>query len=151
MDPGDQKLLDDVSTHGWHVIRVLEDQVGPGFAYTIGLFKNYGHPEVIAFGLPPERLHGLLNLVGDDAKAGGHRGPGDVSAEFIEGYPCSFIEFPATAFREYLGYALWFYSGAPFPALQLVWPDKHGRFPWDAEVVPEVRRLQPTPGKSTET
>jgi Domain of unknown function (DUF4262) len=151
MDHGDQKVLDDVATHGWHVVRVFEDDAGPGFAYTIGLFKNYGHPEVIAFGLPLDRLHALLNLVGDEAKAGHRRSPGDVSADLVEGYNCAFVEFPASAFRDYLGYALWFYSGKPFPALQLVWPDKDHRFPWDAGVVPEVRDLQPTPGKSVES
>jgi hypothetical protein len=88
MDPGEQKVHDDVATHGWHVVKVHEDDVGPGFAYTIGLFKNYGHPEIIAFGLSSERLHALLNLVGDEAKAGAHHGPGDISAEYVEGYPC---------------------------------------------------------------
>ena len=151
IDPRDQKVLDDISRYGWHVVKVFEDDAGPGFAFTIGLFESYGHPEVIAFGLPLDRLHAILNLVGVDAKAGLRRNAGDVSADFLAGYSCTFIEFPASAFAQYLGYALWFYSGRSFPVLQLVWPDKAGCFPWDPHVVPEVRDLQPTPGEPPNT
>jgi hypothetical protein len=146
MDAGERKVLEDVASHGWHVIKVFEDDKGPGFAYTIGLFANYGHPEIIAFGLPLERLHALLNLVGDDAKAGVQFRAGDTSDELLNGYPCTFIEFPKAEFPEYLGFATWFYKGRPFPALQLVWPDKDERWPWDPAVDPEIRLLQPTPG-----
>jgi hypothetical protein len=26
---------------------------------------------------------------------------------------------------------MWFYEGVDFPALQMFWPDREGRFPWD--------------------
>lgn len=35
-------------------------------------------------------------------------------------------------YREFLGYALWFYDGDAFDALQIVWPDEACRYPWDA-------------------
>jgi hypothetical protein len=34
-------LVDDVRTYGWHVITVPVDEHGPGFTYSIGLFKSY--------------------------------------------------------------------------------------------------------------
>lgn len=50
-DDNDQKLLDDVQGHGWHVIGVEADNEGPAFAYSIGLYQTFGHPEVVVFGL----------------------------------------------------------------------------------------------------
>ena len=37
MDNADKKLLDDINTHGWHVLKVF-DEAGqlPDFAYSIG-------------------------------------------------------------------------------------------------------------------
>jgi hypothetical protein len=36
-----------------------------------------------------------------------------------------------------------FYKGGDFPALQLVWPDKEGRWPWDIEFNHRWIRSQP--------
>ena len=138
------------SSHGWHVVRALERHRGRGFAYTIGLFKNYGHPEVIAFGLPPDRLHALLNLVGDEAKSGCRRSPGDISADFIDGYSCTFIEFPASAFRDYLGYVLWFYSDIHSRRYSLSGQTRPTAFPGMRALCRRVRDLQPMPGKSVD-
>jgi hypothetical protein len=38
----DKKLEDDVKHYGLQVLHVLEDETGPGFTYSIGLFKSYG-------------------------------------------------------------------------------------------------------------
>jgi hypothetical protein len=42
----------------------------PAFAYTTGLYKTFGHPELICFGLRHEVMHGMLNICGDRVKAG---------------------------------------------------------------------------------
>ena len=147
MDHIRRKVVDDIATHGWHVIKVLEDESGPGFAYTIGLFRSYGHPEVIAFGLLLDRLHGFRNLVGDDAKSGRRHFAEELTEDLIEGYQCAFIEFPERAYGNFLGQALAYYDGERFPALQFVWPDKDRKFPWESGVDPEIRALQPTPGR----
>jgi Domain of unknown function (DUF4262) len=49
----------------------------------------------------------------------------------IEGYDCELRKVQASRCREFFGYALWFYAGDEFEALQIVWPDKARRFPWD--------------------
>ena len=37
-------------------------------------------------------------------------------------------------YEEYLGYATWFYRSLPqpYPAMQCIWPDKAGLFPYEA-------------------
>ena len=65
MTAGDAQMRSDIETYGWHVIKVLEDDEGPGFAFTIGLFKRFGHPELIVFGLPLDTMHEMLNAAGE--------------------------------------------------------------------------------------
>jgi hypothetical protein len=52
MTGGDAEMQADIATYGWHVIKVFEDDEGPSFAFTIGLYKRFGHPELVVFGLP---------------------------------------------------------------------------------------------------
>ncbi|HEY6221000.1 MAG TPA: DUF4262 domain-containing protein, partial [Candidatus Eisenbacteria bacterium] len=40
-----------VAKYGWAVQMIPGDGDDPAFAYTVGLFKSYGHPEIITFGL----------------------------------------------------------------------------------------------------
>jgi hypothetical protein len=47
MTGGDAQMRADIATYGWHVIKVLEDDEGPGFAFTIGLYQRFEHPELI--------------------------------------------------------------------------------------------------------
>jgi len=47
------------------------------------------------------------------------------------------------SYDEHLGYAIWFYNGRQFPVLQLVWPDKTGRFPGEEGVAESLATLQP--------
>lgn len=125
------EILASVETVGWHVCVVAEDEEGPGFAFSIGLFESFGHPEVICFGPPPETLAAIVNLVSEAARDGIGFVDGAVSSDVIEGHRCAFRAVSKTAYREYFGYALWFYEGDEFPALQIVLPDRHGLFPWE--------------------
>jgi len=51
LDEGDKQLLSDVQTYGWHVLIIEEDDEGPGYGFSVGLFHTFGHPEVVVFGL----------------------------------------------------------------------------------------------------
>ena len=76
-DQGEQKAIDDIREYGLHIISVAEDETGPGFAYSIGLFENYAHPEVIIIGLRQSLAHTLLNNMASDIKAGKTFTPGE--------------------------------------------------------------------------
>jgi len=131
MDAPEAKVLSDIEEVGWHVILVPEDNQGAGFAFTIGLHHSYGHPEVMMFGLPLNVMHQVLNLVGEAAKIGRRYSAGDRVANLLEGYECTFVNVPKSAYADFLGYARWYYKGDHFPAVQCVWPDASGRFPWE--------------------
>src|SRR5947209_3318154 len=127
----DQQLLQDVQEVGWHVLLIPEDEEGPAFAFTVGLYHSFQHPEVLIMGLDPGIMHRILNIIGEDAKAGRHYEPEKEYPDILEGYRCAFEEIDKGLYEEYLGYAIWFYRGSAFPALQCVWPDHEGRYPWD--------------------
>jgi hypothetical protein len=52
-------------------------------------------------------------------------------------------EVLASHYDAFVGQALRFYSGASFPLLQCVWPDKNGRFPWAKEAAAGFVAAQP--------
>jgi hypothetical protein len=142
-DEDEAKVLDDVRTYGWHVVLIEEDQEGPGFGFTVGLFQCYGHAEIVVFGLPLELTHAVLNGIGEDVKGGASFAAAQEYDEILEGYRCVFLTVDRTWYHEFLGYARWFYRGNEFPALQCVWPDKAQNYPWDPEFNAAWKGKQP--------
>ena len=130
----ERKLLSDVETYGWHVIQVAEDDVGPGFSYSIGLYHTLRHPEMIVVGLSPESSHELINLVGEEIRGGRVFAAGGVYKGLLEAYAATFRAVPARQYASYLGFANRFYADRSFPVLQLVYPDREGRWPWSSDV-----------------
>lgn len=145
MTKPEQKVIDDVAKHGWHVINVMEEGNLPGFSYSIGLTHTFEHPEVIVFGLKHSFLHQIVNNIGDEIRAGKSFQAGSDYEDILEGYPCRFRQVPQAIFPKYVGWAIWFHqqNGAEFSVLQCVWPDREGRFPWEPSCHAEVKEVQP--------
>ena len=147
----DRKLLNDISEFGWHTTGVFASrgEQGPEFAFSVGLFHSFGHPEVVLFGLPLERCIKVVNVIGTEVKAGRHyESDHDYGDVLQEPYRCAFKEVHQSHYRDHVGYALWFYEDNRFPLLQCFWPDKQGLFPWDDECNDHVKRAQPLLFKS---
>ena len=142
LDEDERKTIADVEDHGWHVVKVLEDDDGPAFDYTVGLQHSFGHPELIVVGLPLEVAHAVLNVAGQLIRRGVRYSEGPDFDDILENRACVFRTMPESRYRDYLGWALWFYDGASFPALQLIWPDPQGRWPWDPDVAAWFRETQ---------
>ena len=143
MTGGDAQMRADIATYGWHVIAVYEDDEGPGFAFTIGLFRRFEHPELIVFGLPPETMHLMLNGAGAAVRGGRTYGVDKDYDDILERYNCTFRPVPRSHYEEYLGSARWYYDGDDFPVLQLIWPDRDHRYPWVAPSDAWIRTAQP--------
>lgn len=115
-----------IRKYGWTVQYVESDRVP--FAYTVGLTRR-GLPELLVTGVSPERALELLNGGVQVAVDGNAPIPGEqliLSAgsvvEIVE------VEHPDA----HLYSALAFY-GDTLRALQLVWADGRGRWPWAAD------------------
>jgi Domain of unknown function (DUF4262) len=105
--------------HGWFVNRIAEDASGPGFGYSFGLYEEFGHPEIIIFGLPEETMHQLINDVGKQVRSGTKYSAGDRTSDLLKGYSCEFRSVSPLQYRKTCTWTVWFYGNANFPALQL--------------------------------
>lgn len=130
-DDADRKLLFDIETYGWHVVSVTEEPDTPRFVFTVGLYYRYSHPEILVMGLKQPTAHSLLHSMVEKIKNGEKFEPGALITD-VASFPLALIPIHTNHYREYLGYGMWFYQSLemPFPALQLVWPDRAGLFPW---------------------
>src|SRR5215472_14012963 len=54
------RILSQVSSRGWAVPGVLGDDAAPPWAYSIGLWASYGHPDLAAFGRPLSQLAAII-------------------------------------------------------------------------------------------
>jgi hypothetical protein len=144
-DPGkrDRKVIRDVNVYGWHVTIVSAGGGNPNWAYSIGLFHTFRHPEIVVFGLDEDLMHQLINHVGREAKAGREYAPDREYDDILEGYGCTFRPVDPSWYHPVLNFASWFYGGAVFPALQLIWPDSLHRYPWEPGFESRFVRDQP--------
>lgn len=135
-----------VRDRGWCVqmIPAGESEDEPAFAYTIGLFKTFGSPEIIIFGMRTETMGQILNVCGDLVKEGRPLVVGPSVPDVLEGFDVRFREVKAAeSFKNFVGYARWFYRGPRFPLVQLVWPDRGGHFPGDVGAAEFLAKAQP--------
>lgn len=143
-DEYEQRLLDDVEEHGWHLIAVGDDPRGPSFVYSVGFFDTLGHPELILFGFDSiETMGGIINGIGALIKEGNQFKNGSRTDLLLENYPCRFRDVPKEVYPDYLGYAMWYYRPEGFPAIQCFWPDRAGLFPWEPGCDASTRLRQP--------
>ncbi|WP_134088719.1 DUF4262 domain-containing protein [Olivibacter sp. XZL3] len=138
-----ERFENSIASNGWHVIMVKSTAYQPSFAYTIGLWQNFNHPEVICLGLPAETMHLILNDIGELIKQGETIQLNKPYQDFLEDYLTTFISVDPSNIKDYFGAALAHYQDLTMPALQFVWPDKNHRFPWAENFEPSFKRLQP--------
>lgn len=126
-----RQMLSDVAEFGWHWIGILEDEKGPQYAFSVGLFYSYGHPEIVIMGLEHSVASTILRDLAIQIKAGQVYRDGSIETDLIS-LPVQFRKVPSEFNKEYFGSGRWFYQNLPdpFPVLQMVWPDKDGLFPW---------------------
>ncbi|HET9442350.1 MAG TPA: DUF4262 domain-containing protein [Acidimicrobiales bacterium] len=121
----DRTLVADVGRHGWALVGVDAGPAAPGWAFTVGLWHSFGHPELAAFGLGPDELRQGLDALAEQVRAGRRLTEGTRADLAVAGVP------GAVTFRRALGVwyphlfddALWFARRPPLPVLQVVWPD----------------------------
>jgi Domain of unknown function (DUF4262) len=143
----DQKLLNDIQEFGWHVVKVPGDDVGPGFGYSVGLYKSFGHPEIIIIGLKLDLIHSIINGIGEGIRSGKVFPSGQYYSGLIQGFDCYLMSVEKKYYDDYVGYAKWYYKGTDFTLTQCVYPTVKGIYPWQDEWPNEIKTLQPVLGE----
>lgn len=142
----DKKILNDIDIYGWHVIMVPEDEQGPSFGYSVGLFQSFDHPEIIVIGLKLEAIHYLLNKMGDAIREGIRFEPGQFYSNLLEGVDCYFTSVHPDHYKEYVDYGKWYYKEEMFSLLQCIYPTVTGIYPWQAQWPDILKDQQPVLG-----
>jgi hypothetical protein len=137
------KLYADIEKFGWAVMLLEATDYLPSFAYTVGLWKNYHHPEIISFGLTTKTLHVILNDAGEIVKSGRTIEVGKNYDDFFENNNAQFVHVDSRNIADYLGQAINFYDSSDFPAIQLIWTDRNNNFPWEKDYEAEFEYRQP--------
>ena len=141
-DSAERCVLADVAKYGLHVVPVPPAAGIPCWSFSLGLYRSYGSPEVVVFGLPQRVAHEVLNELGARA-ASAPLLADELHDGVIEGFGCVLRPVLPKWYAPFLGMAGWYYQRRAFPALQCLWPDARGRYPWDSEFSPELRPAQP--------
>jgi len=146
-----QVILDNIEHFGCHLVLIEADNYLPGFVYSIGLFKRFGHPEIICFGLKTEVMAAIINHACSLIEKGETIEANKRYSGFLEGYDIQFLQVSDEYYPQYFGYGGWFYDMTfDFPVLQLVWPDKEHRFPWEEGFNPDWKFRQPLLDRDTD-
>jgi len=142
-DEPDKVIIRNVGEHGCHIVGIADGE--PRYAFSIGLFLNYGQAELIIFGLDSIDSCNVINSIRDRAAAGRKYVAGEVCDDLLVESRICFVEVPLRLYGDYLGTAIWFYekSPRPFPCLQMVWSDRDGRFPWQSGYDERLKGHQP--------
>lgn len=147
LDHRDARVIRDVRSFGWHLISVGQGIAGtPAFAYTVGLGHRSRHPELVMSGQPVDVMATVLNDVAHRVVVDGQRlDAGAVVEGALAWHPMVVEHVTAAAAGDLARYASWF-NRRPARAVQLVWPDVRGLFPWQpgasntADLQPEAWR-----------
>jgi hypothetical protein len=130
LDTVDTNLIANVGQRGWGVLMIGADDTSPGWAFTVGLWHTHRSPELAMFGLDIHDMMACLNTLGDQVRDGHPVAAGQERDDIIEGYPVALKPFDDGWRKTFLGTAIGFYRATrQVPFLQVLWPDREGRFP----------------------
>lgn len=132
-----------IALHG-HAVIASECEINGkalDIAFTVGLSRR-GLPELLAFALPPEKALDLLNGAAMLLSAGRLELDSGCD-EIIEGMDVMFKLASRVRVKE-VAIGLEEIAGVESPKVwQLVWPDRSGAFPWEANFDVALLDLQP--------
>lgn len=122
--------LRNIEAHGWSITYVeADDEVA--FAYTIGLTRYHGHPELLVSGLDQNKTFEMLNGFGDEVRRRTRYSQGDLVNGHGKGRfqltvvddPRELVDAQQTYASEVVGLV---------PGLQIIYSDGNGHWPWES-------------------
>jgi hypothetical protein len=130
LDAIDTDLVANIDERGWGVMMIPEDDTGPGWAYTVGLWHSHFSAEIAMFGLDIYDMTDCLNVLGAQVRDGRALVSDEGRAEVIERYPVVLKDVDEGWRKAFFGTSMGFYrSTREVPFLQVLWPDQDGRLP----------------------
>lgn len=131
LDSSERAFVDAIREHGWFRTQVADDDEGPGYSFSTGVWTSTGQPELLVFRTASEIAHDVFWDLYRLAEQGQTLPLGRRTDQVFGNLPAYLFPIAKRHYREYLGWSCWFYRGDDFPCLQIVWPDRAGLFPWE--------------------
>lgn len=130
-----------IKEYGHSVISTSADSPAGevSLAYTVGL-ADANLPELMVFGLPAQAACVLLADAARMLREG--KLPTDTRIEELASLPTIFKEVPPKIAEDFIVQAN-NRANRALPALQMVWPDRAGLFPWEPGADPRFAAAQP--------
>lgn len=136
-------VIDDIDRVGWAVIAVEDEHGEHVHTYTVGLTRFHGHPELIFSGADYRSAHHVLDALAEAVSQGRRLEAGEALERDELGRECIMVRVTDPS---RLVFAQAIYGGAgPVPALQVVWADDDGRWPWQLRTVPREQEVYGKP------
>ena len=132
-----------IEKFGLQVIMIKSTDYMPSFSYSIGLWKNYKHPEIICFGLSQDLGHAIINDVAEFIKNGESIQTSKSYLEIFKNGKATFLKVETNNIEGYFKVAISYYGNEKFPAIQLIWTDRNDKFPWEEGFEEEFIYKQP--------
>jgi len=143
----EKEALDNIEKYGCHVVCVMGNEDEPSFAYSVGIYKTSGAPELIVIGLKPQLAGSNVNQYHRRVKDGEVFTPGKLYSGFLKKFEVMFEPVdkscPAYANVGYFALDRRLYGEDDFEALQMVFPDTSGVWPWEAAATDWFKACQP--------
>ncbi len=126
-------VVADIRSCGWSLVAVEDDQGRHVCTYTVGLTRLHGHPELLFTGNHVEVAQRVLSTIAADVCSGARLADGDtVGGPDGGSAPACLLMRVANPERLAMAQAVYRLPGfPPVPALQVVWADEGGRWPWE--------------------
>ena len=140
-------IIDNIRRYGWHSNSVGTALDTAIFAYTVGFYYSFGHPELLVFGMPPESAHGLFTAAWQMIERGRSLDTSTPTDELLIARSCIPVDVPRKYYAEFATSARWYYNGNRFPLYQVVYPSDEGLYPWHPKATDAFVRAQPVLGR----
>jgi hypothetical protein len=123
-------VVDDIDRVGWAVVAVEDERGEHVHTYTVGLTRDHGHPELIFSGAGFHTAHHVLDALADAVGGGRRLAAGQRLRPDEVGRECLLVRV-ADPSRLVLAQSIYGGPAVVVPALQVVWADERGRWPWE--------------------
>jgi hypothetical protein len=140
----DEAIAEDVAKYGRSIITISD--IEPPFVYTVGLMFTYNHPELILFGqreTGADIVRGMVELIAEGRR---FDAPGEYDGVLMKGNIATRRVHPMQhefCFGFAMGYCTSRGRCGQLEAIQVFWPDRQGRFPFNGDCDEGVWARQP--------
>lgn len=139
----DDRIVADVRRFGWHAVAI--NDADPPFLYSVGWTRTFDHPEAIIFGLEANTAHGILAAMVAKFRQGMRYDAAGKYDNVLDDVPLGVRIVDESQHELYLGYAMGYCREIrrDLEAIQVFWPDKNDRFPFEPNCELDVYHCQP--------